>query len=89
MSVSMRGDSVNTTADEYSFCESVTATSISPWCIRRPTSVGRKLGGGVDTPSLCGRVKIGLGWDLKVPVDVAHRSACPRCVEELEAVPTP
>ena len=30
--------------------------------------VGLKLGGGVDTDSLCGRVKHGLGWDLSVPL---------------------
>ena len=70
--------------DAYSFCESVTATSISPWCIRPLTAVGRKLGGGADTPSLCGRVRVGYGWDLQVPVDLKLSRACPRCVEALE-----
>lgn len=66
---------------EYSFCESVTATSISPWCIRPLTTEGRKPGGGVDTPSLCGRVKEKMGWDLEIPFGVNHPKACPGCIE--------
>ncbi len=70
--------------NRYSFCESVTATSRSPWCIRVLTEQGQKLGGGVDTPSLCGRVQPppkGNGWDLPVVFTVHHPSACPKCVE--------
>jgi hypothetical protein len=70
----------------YSFCESATATSISPWCLRKVTpEVGQKFGGGVDTPSFCGRVKVRFGWDLEVPInDQTLQSspigrACPTC----------
>jgi hypothetical protein len=45
----------------YSYCEPVTATGTSPWHIRRLTEAGRKLGGGADTPALCGRE---VSWDL-------------------------
>lgn len=67
------------------FCESVTATSLSPWCLRWLDEAGPKFGGGVTTPSLCGRVRKGLGWDLAVPITENHvaTSACPRCVEAL------
>jgi len=71
----------------YSFCESATATSISPWCIRKVTpEVGQKFGGGVDTPSLCQRVKVSRGWDLQVPLDSKtlkprpEGRACPDCL---------
>ena len=65
---------------EYSFCESVHATSTSPWHIRPLTSAGRKLGGGIDTPSLCGVVRV--GWDLKTPIDdvrLRHCGVCKTC----------
>lgn len=74
--------------DEYSFCESVTATSMSPWCIRKLTKTGRYLSGGVDTPSLCGRVRIRLGWDLAVSIDdkngqriLKTNGVCSKCRE--------
>jgi hypothetical protein len=35
---------------EYAFCESALASSLSPWHIRKLSGVGRKLGGGIDTP---------------------------------------
>jgi hypothetical protein len=54
----------------YSFCESTQAGPLSPWHIRRLTSAGRKCSGGIDTPSLCGRVTPKWnGWDLTVEVD--------------------
>ena len=64
----------------YSFCESVTATSISPLCIR--VAEGKTFpGGGVDSNSLCGRVKAPMGWDIEiVPVDLDHPRACRFCV---------
>lgn len=65
--------------DDYSFCEAVTASSISPWCVRKLTSARQKLGGGVDTSSLCGRVRAGMGWDLAVAVSLDHPSLCPKC----------
>lgn len=72
---------------EYSFCESVMATSYSPWHIRQLTKKGRKLGGGIDTPSLCGRVKAGRGWDLETPINEFHltNGCCPKCFEIFEA----
>jgi hypothetical protein len=61
---------------KFSYCESTHATSMSPWCIRELTAAGQKLTGGIDTASLCGRVrprggpgKGWGGWDLAVPVD--------------------
>lgn len=64
----------------YSFCESVFAASLSKWHIRKLTSVGRKPGGGIDSPSLCGHVKTGLGWDLEVGLTDFHlRENC--CIE--------
>lgn len=71
---------------KYSFCESVTATSMSPWHIRRLTKVGRKLGGGIDTPSLCGRVRKEKGWDLETPINAFHlaNGCCPECLKLFE-----
>ena len=64
----------------YSFCETATATSLSPWCVRPLTAQGRKLFGGVDTDSLCGRVtKRFNGWDLRVGVELDHPRLCPKC----------
>ena len=68
---------------EYSFCESVTATSISPWCIRPLTEQGKRLSGGIDTPSLCGRVKERMGWDLQTPVNLGDPRACRECKKVL------
>lgn len=50
----------------YSFCESSAAGSLSPWHIRKLGAAGVKLGGGIDTPSLCGRVdpEKWNGWDV-------------------------
>lgn len=70
--------------DQHSFCESVTASAISPWCIRPLTEKGRKCGGAVDTASLCGRVRVGHGWDLNVPVDLRHTNACIPCVAVID-----
>lgn len=77
-----------TNLSAYSFCEPSTAGPCAPWCIRKLTAAGRKLGGGVDTPSLCGRVSLtslgGVGgWDIRVPVEMDHPGACKRCVAML------
>jgi len=63
---------------KYSFCETVTASSVSPWHIRELTAVGRKLGGGADTLALCGRE---VSWDLSGGVKIfEHRMrACSSC----------
>ena len=47
---------------EYAFCETVHASALSPWHIRKLTEQGKKLGGGADTPSLCG---LKVSWDLR------------------------
>jgi len=63
-----------------SFCESTAATGRSSWHLRKLTEVGRKLGGGIDTPSLCGRAK--MGWDVEVPITEFHlvRNTCKDCL---------
>lgn len=67
----------------FSFCEPVTATSISPWHIRELTGKGRMLGGGIDTPSLCGRVEVNRGWDLETPINEFHlaNGCCQKCFQ--------
>jgi hypothetical protein len=61
----------------FSFCESVTATSYSKWHIRRLTKAGKKFGGGIDTGSLCGLIKLPLGgWDLEVDITKHHLTHC-------------
>ena len=67
--------------DKYSFCESVYATGHGTWCLRQLTKIGRKCGGGIDTPSLCGHVKVQYGWDLNVPVRFDHPGICPECAK--------
>jgi hypothetical protein len=63
----------------YSFCESAWAGPMSRWHIRPLTSVGRKLGGGADTASLCGRR---MAWDLEVVITTHHLGhACRDCAE--------
>lgn len=69
--------------DKISYCESVYATGTSPWHLRRLTAAGRKLGGGVDTASLCGRVQPPYGWDLESKVDLLKGSVCLACVAAL------
>jgi hypothetical protein len=65
----------------FSFCESVHANARSPWHIRKLTSAGKKLGGGIDTKSLCGNVD--KGWDLIVEISEHHLShACKECVQQ-------
>lgn len=66
----------------YVFCESVHASGTSPWHIRKLTEAGLKLGGGIDTGSLCGHVEAGRGWDLAVEITAHHLAhACKECVE--------
>lgn len=53
----------------FAYCETVTASPFSPHHIRQLTEVGLKLGGGADTPALCGRALNG-GWDTQlIPAD--------------------
>ena len=64
----------------YSFCESITATAISSWHIRKLSDKGQKLGGGADTLSLCGR---NVCWDLNVEITEHHLTHCCRECEKI------
>lgn len=64
---------------DYSYCEPVWAGPLAKWCIRRLTNAARKLGGGVDTESLCGRVPRHQGWDLTVQVEADKPGVCEKC----------
>lgn len=73
----------------FAFCESIHAGGRSPWHVRRITpGVGLMLGGGIDTPSLCGRVR--RGWDLRVRITPSHFAvpnlACPDCAAEYRRI---
>lgn len=76
-------EAANNTMGVYSFCESIFAGPLAPWHIRRMTSVGKKLGGGIDTQGLCGFPKKRAGWDLEVGLTKHHlnNNACKRCLE--------
>ena len=67
----------------FAFCESAQASSFSPWHIRKLTAVGKKLGGGANTPALCGRV---VAWDLesevRIPSAGSQTRVCSSCAEE-------
>jgi hypothetical protein len=67
----------------YSFCESIWAGPTSSWHIRELPGA-RRLGGGIDTVSLCGRVKT--GWDLEVPLTKFHleKNTCKDCLKEYQ-----
>jgi len=75
-------DSRRTNKPKYSFCEHAHATPWSKWHIRRLTAAGLKLGGGADTPALCGRT---VAWDLSQlatgRVDADHEFVCGKCAE--------
>lgn len=69
---------------EFAFCESIHATSTSPWHIRKLTDKGLKLGGGADTKALCGRE---VAWDLEVeikPSTPVRLDCCGQCADEFE-----
>jgi hypothetical protein len=57
----------------HSFCETMFASGETPWHIRKLGPVGRKLGGGADTPSLCGK---SVSWDLNVEITAHHLTHC-------------
>jgi hypothetical protein len=71
---------------KFFYCETVTAGGASPWHIREKGPKGVMLGGGADTPALCGRT---VAWDLRVPIDIESesgkaqlRAACRKCAVE-------
>jgi hypothetical protein len=64
---------------KFAFCETDTAGGGSPWHIRELTGRGKKLGGGADTPALCGRK---VSWDLRPDVnELQLRGACVACAQ--------
>lgn len=78
---------------KFSLCESSQAAPKAKWHIRRLGNAGPKYGGGIDTPSLCGRVRpwgdpipgkkykgYG-GWDLEIRITEHHlqNNVCPEC----------
>jgi hypothetical protein len=64
---------------QYCFCEAPTTGSKSRWHIRPLTELGRKLSGGADTVSLCGRT---ISWDNSVETTDLHLEHCCRlCME--------
>ena len=68
---------------QYAFCETATAGPRTPWHIRKLGAKGLKLGGGADTPSLCGRT---VAWDLKVEITEHHlEHNCRKCAEAYRA----
>ena len=68
----------------FAYMESVTASGSSKWHIRKLPDRKLKLGGGITTPSLCGRVT--RGWDLSVPLSAQHmRHTCTECSRIYEA----
>ena len=87
------------TRKTYSFCEPSFAGSLVRWCIRELSVQGPKYTGGIDTPSLCGRVQpfgakvsgkknpgVG-GWDVRVEMTALHVAhACPECVRAYQAM---
>ena len=71
--------------DKYSFCENVHSGPFSRWHIRRLTDEGRKLGGGADTLSLCGKK---VHWDLGVELKKHHldHNTCPKCLKKFDEI---
>ena len=57
----------------HAFCETMFASGVTPWHIRKLGPAGRKLGGGADTPSLCGK---DVAWDLSVEITAHHLTHC-------------
>lgn len=67
---------------KFTLCESLYASGHGKWHIRKLTTAGKKLGGGIDTKSLCG--KVDKGWDLNVEMTQHHldNNTCPECLSK-------
>ena len=64
---------------KFAFCEAATAGG-SRWHIRELTRGGKMLGGGADTPALCGRrVLWGINTDINEPR--LQSFTCPTCAQ--------
>ena len=69
-------------SEPFRFCEPSWVGTSPPWHIRRLSEAGEKLGGGADTPALCG-LYLNRGWDLKVKITEGHlEHSCAACVAE-------
>jgi hypothetical protein len=69
---------------QFAFCESIYASSISPWHIRELTYRGLKLSGGADTKSLCDRE---MSWDLDVEITPHHLThCCNKCAQKFKEI---
>lgn len=69
--------------EPYRFCEGAWVAACPPWHIRKISGAGEKLGGGADTPALCG-LNLNRGWDLQVCITEGHLAhSCEACVAEL------
>jgi hypothetical protein len=68
---------------KYSFCENVHAGPLARWHIRELTDKGKKLGGGADSRSLCGRQ---VDWDLEVKLTEYHlaNNTCLECLKKFD-----
>lgn len=68
-----------TPSAEFSFCEA--QPSSGKWHIRKLTVNGYLPGGGIDSESLCRRVKRYRGWDVLAPITALHLRdrTCPEC----------
>ncbi len=64
---------------KFSFCYPSlgSAAEHTPWCIRRLLTAGRSK--GITNDSLCGKLKIGGGFDLAIPVSLEHNDVCDEC----------
>jgi len=77
--------------EDLLFCEPAMAAGPGRWCLRFVGEKGEMYGGGIDTPSLCGRVDPKLnGWDIDVPVTQDRLDnpdiTCLRCLRELKEI---
>jgi hypothetical protein len=70
----------------WSYCESDFGSADPMWCIRRLTTKGRTdrnhRRSRIDTPSLCGQLKPGFGWDLYSVVQedqLFEKRCCLKC----------
>lgn len=69
---------------QYSFCEPVWAHPTSRIHVRNLEGGEPKYGGGINTPTLCGRL-MDYGWDIPGDVDetsLDYMLTCVECVDE-------
>jgi hypothetical protein len=71
---------------DYSFCKGFFASSKSaPHIRKKNVGIGFGLTGGIQTPSLCGKLRVNRGEDMLEAVDsVSVKRACRRCQDIYE-----